>query len=166
MLEQYKAWISSSRAVFVTEYTGLDMKRFDELRAKLREVGAEYHVLKNTLSKRVLDEVGYEIDEAVFTGSTAVGFAFEDSPAAAKAISEFASRVDFVKIKGGYLGQRQISAADIKALAELPPLPVLRSQLMGVIQAPASKLVRTLAEPGRGIAAVVRAFSEKDAAAA
>jgi large subunit ribosomal protein L10 len=166
LLEQYKTWISGSRAVFVTEYTGLGMKQFDELRAKLREVGAEYHVLKNTLSRRVFEEAGYEIDDAVFTGSTAVGFAFDDSPAAAKAISEYADKVNFVKIKGGYLGQRQISAADVKALADLPPLPVLRAQLMGTIQAPASKLVRTLAEPGRGIAAVVRAFSEKDAAAA
>lgn len=166
MLEQYKAWVSQSRAVFVTEYTGLGMAHFDELRAKLREVGAEFHVVKNTLGRRVFEEAGFAIDDAVFSGSTAVGFAFEDSPGAAKAISDYAGRVDFVKIKGGYLGERQISAADIKALADLPPLPVLRAQLLGVIQAPASKLVRTLAEPGRGIAAVVRAFSEKDAAAA
>lgn len=166
LLEQYKDWVSSSRAVFLTEYTGVTMKHLDELRAKMREVGAEFHIVKNTLGRRAFEEVGYEVEDSLFTGSTAVGFAFEDSPGTAKAISDFASGVDFVKIKGGYLSGRYISDVEVKALADLPPLPVLRSQLMGVIQAPASKLVRTLAEPGRGVAAVIRAFSEKEQAAA
>ena len=166
LLDQYKDWLSNSRAVFMTEYTGVTMKHLDDLRAKLREIGAEYHVVKNTLGRRIFEDAGYEIVEDLFTGSTAVGFAFDDSPAAAKAISDFANSVDFVKLKGGYLGDRYITRDEVKALADLPPLPVMRAQLLGVINAPASKLVRTLAEPGRGIAAVIRAFSEKDAAAA
>lgn len=165
ILEQYKAWVSKSQAVFMTEYTGLTMKQFDDLRTKLREIGGEYHVLKNTLGKRVFKEAGYDIRDDLFAGSNAVGFAFDDSPSAAKVIADFAGTIDFVKIKGGYLGHRAITADEVKALAELPPLPVMRAQLLGVLQAPASKLVRTLAEPGRGIAAVVRAFSEKEATA-
>lgn len=166
LLDQYKGWLSNSQAVFMTEYTGVTMKHLDVLRAKLREIGAEYHVVKNTLGRRAFEEAGYEISDELFLGSTAVGFAFEDSPGAAKAISDFASDVDFVKLKGGYLGDRFIDKNEIKALADLPPLPVMRAQLLGVLNAPASKLVRTLAEPGRGLASVVRAFSEKDAAAA
>ncbi len=166
LLDKYKDWLSNSRAVFMTEYTGVTMQHLDQLRAKMREIGGEYHIVKNTLGRRAFEEAGFEIHEELFTGSTAVGFAFEDSPGAAKAISDFASDVDFVKLKGGYLGERFITRDEVKALADLPPLPVLRAQLLGVINAPASKLVRTLAEPGRGIAAVIRAFSEKDAAAA
>ena len=164
--DQYRDWAERSKALFLAEYTGLSMKQFDELRASLREVGGEFHVLKNTLGLRAFKDAGLEVDEALFTGSTAVGFAFEDSPATAKALADFAAPLDFVKIKGGYLERNAISAAEIKALADLPPLPVLRAQLMGVLQAPASKLVRILAEPGRGIAAAVRAYAEKEQAAA
>lgn len=162
---QYQDWVSKSQAVFIAEYTGMTMEHLDDLRGKLREVGAEFHVIKNTLGKRVFSDAGFEVPEEYFTGSTAIGFAFEDSPGTAKAISDFAKDVDFVKIKGGFLGEKTISSDEIKALAELPPLPVMRAQLLGVLQAPASKLVRTLAEPGRGLASVFRAYSESEAAA-
>lgn len=163
IVEQYKEWIANSRSIFMAEYSGMTMKHLDTLRSRMREVGGEFHVVKNTLGKRVFEEAGYEIPEWMFSGSTAASFAFEDSPATAKVLSEFAGEVDFIKIKGGYLGDKVISSDDIKALAELPPLPVLRARLLGVLQAPASKLVRTIAEPARGLAAVVRAFSEREA---
>ncbi len=163
---EYQEWLTGSQAVFFTEYTGLTVKQLEDLRAKMREAGAEYHVVKNTLGKLVFKQAGYDIADELFEGSTGVGFAFEDSPAAAKALSDFARGVDLVRVKGGYLGKRYLTPAEIKALAELPPLPVVRSQLLGVLQAPAGKLVRTLAEPGRQIAAVIKAFSERETAAA
>ena len=166
MLEEYRAWLSESRAVFLTEYTGLSVKQLDELRASMREIGAEFHIVKNTLGKLAFEQAGFEVDESMFTGSTAIGFAFEDSPGAAKALSDFAGKVEFVKIKGGFLGEKPMTSQDVKSLAELPPLPVMRSQLLGVLQAPASKLLRTLAEPGRQIASVLQAYADKDAAAA
>ena len=82
----------------------------------------------------------------------------------AKVIKDFARTSEFVKIKGGYLEKNLISAAEVMALADLPPLPVLRAQLLGTIMAPASKLVRTLAEPARQLAAVIKAYADKDAA--
>jgi len=166
MLADYRDLLEKSKAVFLTEYTGLTMKQLDTLRANLREIGAEYHVVKNSLGKIAFKDAGYEIDESLLTGSTAVGFAFENSPAVAKAISDFAKDLEYVKIKGGFLGEKPMSADDVKALADLPPLPVMRAQLLGVLQAPASKLLRTLAEPGRQIAAVLQAYSEKEGAAA
>jgi len=166
LIEEYKDWVARSRAIFMAEYTGVTMNHLDDLRARLREVGGEFHVVKNTLGKRVFEEAGLEFPEELFTGSTAAGFAFEDSPATAKAIADFAGTVEFLKIKGGFLGERLISSDEIKSLAELPPLPVMRARLMGVLQAPAAKLARTLAEPGRGLAAVVRAYSEREAAGA
>ena len=165
ILDQYNAWLEGSRAVFITEYTGLGMKEIDDLRAKVREAGGEFHVIKNTLGKMAFEKAGY-VDNEYFVGSTAVGFAFEDAPGVAKAISEYAEKSEFVNIKGGYLGAEMMSSTQIKALADLPPLPVVRSQLLGVLQAPASKLVRTLAEPGRSLAAVIKARADQQAAAA
>jgi large subunit ribosomal protein L10 len=165
MVGQYAEWVKKSRALIITEYTGLPMKQMDDLRNKMRDAGGEFHVVKNTLGVLAFKEAGLPLPEDYFEGSTAIGFAFQDPPMLAKALTDFARTSDFVKIKGGYLGDVAISADQIKALADLPPLPVMRAMLLGTILAPASKLVRTLAEPGRQIAAVVKAFADKDSAA-
>jgi large subunit ribosomal protein L10 len=162
IVDQYIGWLKKSRAVILTEYTGLTMKDLDQLREKLRENGSEFHIIKNTLGKILVRNAGLTVDEKMFTGSTAMGFAFEDAPSLAKAISEFASSSDFVKIKGGYLSDSLMTADQVKALADMPPLPILRAQLLGMLNAPASKLARVLAEPGRQIAAVIKAYAENE----
>ncbi len=166
LVAQYVEWVNSSRAVILSQYTGLNMKQIDELRSKAREAGGEFHVVKNTLTKIAFEQAGLEVPEAYVEGSTAIGFAFQDAPSLAKALSEFARTNDSLKIKGGYLGKRVIKSEDVKALAELPPLEVLRAQLLGTIMAPASKLARTLAEPGRSLAAVLQARVDKEGAPA
>ena len=165
LVNQYVEWASQSRAMFVTEYLGLTMKQIDDLRTKMRESGAEFHIVKNTLGKVAFERAGLPEAEKFFQGSSAIMFAPQDPPEAAKMINEFARTSEYIKIKGGYLDKRPISAVDVKALAELPPLPVMRAQLLGVIMAPASKLVRTLAEPARQVAAVIKAYADKGAAA-
>lgn len=164
MLEQYEDWLVRSRAVFMLEFNKMNMKEIDNVRAKARETGAEFHVVKNTIFSLALDQVGAEKQEELEL-TTLVGFAFEDAPSLAKIVND-ASRTDIFKIKGGFLGKRAISTTDIKALADLPPLPVVRAQLLGVLMAPASKFVRTVVEPARGLAAVVKAYSEKEQEAA
>lgn len=164
IVARYESWLAQSKAVVLTEYTGLTMKEFDVLRAQVREAGGEFHVVKNTLMRRVLTDAGLEIDDESFSGSTAIGFAFEDAPALAKAMTEFAKQSDFLKVKAGYLDNRLVSVDSVNSLASLPPLPVMRATLLGTILAPASQLVRTLSEPGRQVAAVLKAFSEKEAA--
>ncbi|GAB4579995.1 MAG: 50S ribosomal protein L10 [Anaerolineales bacterium] len=166
ILENYKAWLDKSKAIILTEYTGLSVKDLDQLRQKMRENGGEYHIVKNTLGKKIVQAAGFPVDEKMFTGSTGIGFAFEDAAGLAKAISDFSNTSEFVKIKGGYLANNLMSASQVKALADMPPLPVVRAQLLGILNTPASKLVRTLAEPGRQIAAVIKAFTDKDAAPA
>lgn len=162
-IAQYKEWADRSKALIITEYTGVTMKDLDRLRSKVREAGGEFHIIKNTLGKLALEESGFSEPEQYLQGSTAIAFAFEDGPSMAKVLTEFAKTSEFLKFKGGYLDQEPISAAMVKELADLPSLPVLRAMLLGVIMAPASKLVRTLAEPGRMIAAVVKAYSDSDA---
>ena len=166
LLERYQSWLDQSEAVFMTEYFGMTMDDFNQLRANLREAGGEFHVVKNTLSRLVFEKAGYEINEDLFLGSSAIGYAFSEAPAVAKVISDYAEDSDHLTIKGGYLENQYMSAAEIKALADLPPLPVMRAQLLGTILAPASQLVRVLAEPGRQVAAVLRAYSELEGAQA
>lgn len=165
LVQDYIGWSNQSLAMYVVEYRGLTMKQIDELRARLRSTGSQFHIVKNTLGKVAFKEAGLEAPEQFLVGSTAILFAFENAEEAAKALNEVVRSSEFIKIKGGYLNKRVISARDIEALAELPPLPVLRAQLLGTIMAPASKLARTLAEPARQVAAVIQAFAEKDAAA-
>ncbi|GAB4483358.1 MAG: 50S ribosomal protein L10 [Anaerolineales bacterium] len=157
-----KDWAGRSEAMYVTQFTGLNMKQIDDLRHRVRQCGGEFHVVKNTLALIAFKEAGFTIDESLFSGSTAIAFAFQDPPALAKAIYEFNRTNPALVVKGGYLKQQILSAENIQALSELPPLPVIRGQLLGTIAAPATKLARILAEPGRQIASVLKAYSEKE----
>ena len=166
LVSKYESWLKDSEAVVLAEYSGLDMPTIDKLRTELREAGAEFHIIKNTLAKVAFTNAGFEFPAEYFIGSTAIGIAFEDPPVVAKAIADLEKSTDFVKIKGGYLGKDLVSADEIKRLAELPPLPIVRGQLLGTIMAPASQLTRVIAEPGRQLAQVLKAYSETDAAPA
>ena len=165
VVAQYEDWIKKSQAIVLTEYTGLSMPQIDELRRNVREAGGEFHVIKNTLAKLAFANVGWQVPEEYFVGSTAAGVALEDPPAVAKVIADLEKTVDVVKIKGGFLEARLISSEEIRALAELPPLPVVQARLLGVFMAPASQLARVLAEPSRQLARVIKAYGDKGAAA-
>jgi large subunit ribosomal protein L10 len=160
ILDKYVDWLGKSKAIVMVEYTGVTMKELDTIRAKVRETGGEFHIVKNTLVKLALEKAGYTVPEAYVTDSTAVGFAFSDAASFAKALNEAAKGIEEIKIKGGFMDAVVLSAAQMKAVADLPPLDVLRAQLLGTLQAPAGKLVRTLAEPGRSLAFVVMAHNE------
>ena len=160
-LENYAEWLKKSQAVILVEYTGAKMKDLDAMRAKIREAGGEFHVVKNTLARRAFSDNGMDLPQDFLVKSTAVSFAFTDPASTAKALNEVTKGKDFIKVKGGFLSGQKLDAAQVKALADMPPLPVVRAQLLGILQAPAGKLVRTIAEPSRGLAAVVKAFSEK-----
>lgn len=166
VLATYAEWIKRSQAVILVEYTGTKMKALDGIRSKIRESGGEFHVVKNTLVRRVLAEHGMTLPQDYLVKSTAVSFAFTDPASTAKALTDAMKGNDFIKVKGGFMAGQALNASQVKALADMPPLPVMRAQLLGVLQAPAGKLVRTIAEPARGLAAVVKAFADKAAPAA
>ena len=166
MLTQDVDWVGKSQAVVLVEYSGLKMSNLDAIRAKAREVGGEFHIVKNTLAKLALEKAGYKVSADLMAKSTAIGFAFNDPAGFAKALTEVTKGLEAVKIKGGFMGKEALNPAQVKALASLPPLPVMRAMLLGVIQAPASKLVRTLAEPGRSLAYVVKVHADQGTATA
>ncbi len=163
LVTQYGEWLNQSKAVILTEYIGMSMKDMDELRAQVREAGGEFHIVKNTLMKRVLDEIGLEINDDDFINTTAIGFAFEDAPALAKAMTDYAKSSGSLKVKSGYLEKKRMTASEVVSLATIPPLPIMRATLLGTLLAPASQLVRTLSEPGRQVAAVLKAYLEANA---
>jgi large subunit ribosomal protein L10 len=162
---QYAEWVKHSEAVILVEYSGSKMKALDGIRAKIRESGGEFHIVKNTLARRVLAESGMDFPKDYLVKSTAISFAFKDPAATAKALTEAMKGNEFVKVKGGLMGGKSLNPAQVKSLSEMPPLPVMRATLLGVLQAPASKLVRTIAEPARGLAAVIQARNEAQASA-
>jgi large subunit ribosomal protein L10 len=164
LVTQYVNWVNQSQALIVTEYLGMSMKQVDELRAKVRDAGGEFHIIKNTLGEVALKQAGLTLPPKLLDGSSAVVFAFRNAPEMLKVVNDYARTSDFIKVKGGYFEKQPLSAVELVALANLPPLPVLRAQLLGTIMAPASKLVRTLAEPARQLAAVIKAYADKDAA--
>jgi len=165
MQAQYTNWLEQSQAVFAVSFTSMTVKEIETLRAKAREAGGELHVVKNTLMTRSIDEAGLPNSE-LFEGTSLVGFAFSDPPALAKVLNEAATKqADHFALKGGYLGKDILSASQVKALADLPSLPVMRARLLGLFNTPATQLVRTLAEPARRMAYVIKAHSEQPQAA-
>ncbi len=161
MVAQYEELLNKSQAIFVLEYKKMTQKEIDSLRARIREAGGEFHMVKNTLMNVALERQGVE-QSKIFDGPSVAGFAISDAPAIAKIFGDATRNAEMFKLKGGYLGKQSISASQVKALAELPPLPIMRARLLGVLQAPAAQLARTIAEPARGLASVFRAYSEKD----
>jgi large subunit ribosomal protein L10 len=166
MLATYVDWLERGRAVILVEYTGAKMKDMDAIRAKVRESNGEFHVVKNTLLRRALKQKGMGIPEEHLLQSTAMTLAFSDPAATAKALADATRSMSFVKVKAGFMAGQMLDASQVRALSELPPLPVVRAQLLGVLQAPAAKLARTIAEPARALAAVVQAHAEKVGSAA
>ncbi len=165
ILAEYEDWLSKSEAVYLTEYTGLTMPDFNELRKRVREAGGEFHVVKNTLGQLAFKNAGYDVPAEFLTGSSAVGLAFSDAPGVAKAIADFSKEKTVVKIKGGFLGKELLTKDSVARLATLPSLPVVRSQFLALLNTPATQLARLLAEPGRRVAQVVKAYADKPASA-
>ncbi len=166
LLGEYADLIARSQALVVFEYRGLNMKLTNPMRNKVREAAGEVHVVKNTLARKALTQAGLPAPDVLFTSSSAVAFAFTDPPAVAKAVMTLAKDSEFIKVKGGLLGTSVLSPKDIEALAELPPLPALRAQLLGLISTPASRLTGVVASGVRQVVNVVKAYADKDAAPA
>lgn len=165
LLEAYSQLIRKSQGLILIEYRGLNMKGMDPLRRKVRDAQGELHVVKNTLALRALQDAGQTVPETLFSETTAVAFAFSDPPAVAKVLTASARESEFVKVKGAVLNGSVLTTKDVEALAELPPLPVLRAQLLGLISTPASRLAGVVASGVRQVVNVVKAYADKETGA-
>jgi large subunit ribosomal protein L10 len=160
LVAEYIDMLQQAKGVVVTEYRGMTMKHLDELRGKLREKNAGFTVTKNTLLKVALREVGMAVPDDLLVGPVALAVAYEDLPATVKLVLEYAGTNELFIAKGGVLGSTAVQAGELKAISELPPLEVLRAQLLGVVSMPLTQFVGLLNEPGRQLVAVIKAGSE------
>ena len=149
--------------VVVTRNLGLTVDQSTELRGKMREAGASYKVAKNRLAKLALKDTDYAGIEEYLTGPTALAWS-EDPVAAAKAAVDFAKSNDKLEIVGGSMGTQVLDEAGVKALASMPSLDELRGTIIGLVNAPATKIARVVNEPAAQLARVFGAYGAKDAA--
>ncbi len=149
--------------VLVGQNKGLTVAAVDDLRRKMKAVGATYKVAKNRLAVRALDGTRFDGISPLLKGPTALAWS-KDPVAVAKTAVEFAKGNDKFVILGGALGTQMLNADGVKALAELPSLDALRAQLLGLLQTPASRIASILQAPGGQLARVFKAYADKDAA--
>ncbi|UIP07059.1 50S ribosomal protein L10 [Erythrobacter sp. SDW2] len=160
---QLNAVFNEAGVVVVTRNLGLTVAQSTDLRLKMRDVGASYKVAKNRLAKIALKDTAYEGMADMLTGPTAIGYS-TDPVAAAKAAVDFAKTNDKLEIVGGAMGGQVLDEAGIKALAALPSLDELRAKLVGLVNAPATKVAQVVNAPAAKLARVFGAYGAKDAA--
>ncbi len=154
---------ASVGVVVVTRNNGMTVAQSTRLRNAMRDAGATYKVSKNKLARIALDGTDYLSLGEMLTGP--VGLATSVDPvAAAKVAVDFAKTVDKFEIVGGAMGATALDVAGVQALATMPSLDELRATIIGLLQAPATKIARVTAEPAAQIARVLAAYAEKEAA--
>jgi large subunit ribosomal protein L10 len=163
LTKEYIGRLNGSPFFIVVGYTGLKVDQLTTLRKSLNKTSAEVHVVKNSIFRIAAKEAGVADLNGALTGQVAVVTGQKDISAAAKALKTFAADNDKLKIKFGYLNNARMEAADIMTLADLPSIEVLRSKILGVINAPAQKLVTLINTPASQLARVIKAKSEQAA---
>lgn len=160
---QLNAVFAEAGVVVVTRNLGLSVGQSTLLRTRMREAGASFKVAKNRLARLALKDTAYAGIEEYLTGPTALAYS-ADPVAAAKATVDFAKTNDRLEIVGGAMGGTVLNAEGIKALAAMPSLDELRGRIVGLINAPATKVVRVIGEPAGKLARVFAAYGDKEAA--
>jgi len=161
VVEEIAGQIKSADAVFAVDYRGISVAQAAELRAKLRESGTKFRIVKNSLSERAADAAGAEELKALLEGPTALAFVSGDAAVAAKALNDAARTMHTLEFKGGFMDRAALSADDVRAIARLPAREVLHAQLVGTIAAPLSGLVRGLNALIAGLAIQLQQIAEK-----
>ena len=155
--------LKETPTLFVADYRGLSVTEIDDLRTKLIEHGARFTVVKNTLTKRAAEEAGADALLAMLEGPTAIAFieADGDMVAVAKALTDSARTTRILAIRGGILDGSPIGEEDVRNLATLPPLDVLRGQVIGAITAPLMTVVGLISAPVRDLIGLIDARIEQ-----
>ena len=161
LTKEYLARLNASPYFIVVNYQGLKVGPITELRKRLNKAGAEIHVVKNSIFRLAAKEAGVAELNGSLDGQVAVVTGQRDVSSAAKVVKTFNSEFDKLKIRFGYLNNNRLESSDLIALADLPSIEVLRSKFLGVLQAPATKLVALLNTPGTQLARVLQARVDK-----
>lgn len=162
LVKQYKELAEHSSGIILASFSGATVKDLQGLRGQIREVGGEFHIVKNSLMDIAFKELDLPLPEGATDGTTAIGFAAEEVSAVAKAIVDLSRETETLQIKGGLIEGDLIDQARILRLADLPPMPVVRAQLLGLITTPAGQVAGALAATLRQLAGVMHAYSKSE----
>ena len=160
---QLNAVFQEAGVVVVTRNLGMSVAQSTDLRTKMRDAGASYKVAKNRLARLALNDTDYVGLSDLLTGPTALAYS-TDPVAAAKAAVDFAKTTDRIEILGGSMGGQLLDQAGVKALASMPSLDELRAKLVGLVNAPATKIAQVVNAPAAKLARVFGAYAAKEAA--
>jgi large subunit ribosomal protein L10 len=160
-VESLKAAIAAQRGTVVAEYRGLKVLEITALRKKLRAIDAEIRVVKNTLILRAAEGTPFEGLAEHFRGPTAVAFAHGDPVAMAKVMKEFAAASPKVKLRGGFVEGKVLSAKDVEILASVPSREILLSRLVGGMASPITRLAQALSGPPRKLVYVLESIRKQ-----
>ena len=163
LVEELKRVFTETSVVVVTRNLGLTVAQSTDLRLRMRDAGAQFKVTKNRLALIALEESRYKPIGDLLTGPTALATS-GDPVAAAKVAVDFAKTTERFEIVGGAMGDTLLDVNGIKALAALPSLDQLRATIVSLVQAPATKIARTVSEPGAQLARIFSAYAAKEAA--
>jgi large subunit ribosomal protein L10 len=161
LTKEYVARLNASPFFMVVSFQGLNVGQLTELRKRLFKVGSEFHVVKNSVFRIAAKEAGIADLSGALVGMVAVVTGQKDVTAAAKVLKNYAAEFDKLKIGFGFMGNQRIEKDGIIALADLPSIEVLRGKLLGVLNAPATKLAVLLNTPGSQLARVIKAKADK-----
>ncbi|QSQ16160.1 50S ribosomal protein L10 [Myxococcus landrumensis] len=162
MIKELHEKFSRTKSAIVAEFSKVDVETVTKLRKKFREGGVEYKVIKNTLARRAAQGTDVAVIADDFTGPVALCLSYGDVVAPAKILTEFTKDLeDKIKIRTAVVDGRKVDVNGVKQLAKLPGLNELRAQLLGMLNQPAGKLVRTIAAPGSQLARVIQAHADK-----
>jgi large subunit ribosomal protein L10 len=165
LVEEVNAIAASALSAIAAEYRGMSVAQITDLRAKARSQGVYVRVVKNTLAKRAEEGTEFACLRETLKGPLILAFSREDPGAAARVFKDFAKGNDKLVTKAVAIGGVLYGPADLDRLASLPTLDQARAILLGVLQAPAAKLVRTLAEPPALVARVLAARAKAEVVA-
>jgi large subunit ribosomal protein L10 len=160
---QLNAVFQEAGVVVITRNLGMSVAQSTDLRTKMRDAGASYKVAKNRLARLALNDTDYSGLSDLLTGPTAIAYS-TDPVAAAKAAVDFAKTTDRIEIVGGSMGGQLLDQAGVKALASMPSLDELRAKLIGLVNAPATKIAQVVNAPAAKLARVFGAYAAKEAA--
>jgi large subunit ribosomal protein L10 len=151
--------LRSSDTLIVADYRGLSVKQIDDLRTKLLEQGATFTVVKNSLTRRAAEAAGADALLTLLDGPSAIAFLESggDAVAVAKALADSAKTTRVLEVRGGVMQGRAITAADVDELAKLPPVDVLRGQVLGAVSAPLYAIVGLFTAPLQDLYGLVQA---------
>lgn len=162
LVEETGSHLDKSDYVFFADFTKVTVAETESLRKQLAEYGAEFHVVKNRILSRAAEEREIEISSDLLAGPTAIVVGGNNPPGVAKVLEKFIKDTKKLEIKGGSLSRNPLTVAEITELSKLPTEEVLKAQLLGLLNQPATMMVRVVQAVPQGLLNVLQAKADKE----